>query len=114
MTDTFWNLAIHGGAGIITPEKMKPGQESAIKAALSHALERGAAILRSGGSSIDAVEAAVQVLEDDPNFNAGRGAALSLTVSLNSTRQSWTGVSATLAPSQELPRHAIRSASREP
>jgi len=31
MTDTFWNLAIHGGAGIITPEKMKPGQESAIK-----------------------------------------------------------------------------------
>lgn len=77
MTDTFWNLAIHGGAGIITPEKMKLGQESAIKAALSHALERGAAILRSGGSSIDAVEAAVRVLEDDPNFNAGRGAALS-------------------------------------
>ncbi len=68
---------MHGGAGILTPDKMKPGQEIAIEAALGQALERGAAILQSGGSSVDAVETAVRVLEDDPNFNAGRGAALS-------------------------------------
>ena len=72
-----WNLVIHGGAGLITPDKMKPGQEEAIKAALAHALGVGSAILQSGGTSLDAVEAAVRVLEDDPNFNAGRGAALS-------------------------------------
>jgi beta-aspartyl-peptidase (threonine type) len=77
MTDTDWTLVIHGGAGLITPEKMKPGQEDAIRAALTRALEAGSAILASGGKSLDAVEAAVRVLEDDPHFNAGRGAALS-------------------------------------
>jgi L-asparaginase / beta-aspartyl-peptidase len=77
MTDTSWTLVIHGGAGKITPDKMKPGQEDAIRAALSLGLEAGAAILKRGGTALDAVEAAVRVLEDDPNFNAGRGAALS-------------------------------------
>jgi L-asparaginase / beta-aspartyl-peptidase len=72
-----WNLVIHGGAGLITPDKMKSGQEDAIKAALTRALDCGSAILASGGASLDAVEAAVRVLEDDPHFNAGRGAALS-------------------------------------
>ena len=72
-----WSLVIHGGAGIITPEKMKPGQEDAIRAALARALEAGSGVLKTGGAALDAVEAAVRVLEDDPNFNAGRGAALS-------------------------------------
>ena len=72
-----WTLIIHGGAGIITPERMKPGQEAAISAALHRALDTGSGILTSGGTSLDAVEAAVRVLEDDPNFNAGHGAALS-------------------------------------
>ncbi|MEP6785813.1 MAG: isoaspartyl peptidase/L-asparaginase [Sphingomonadales bacterium] len=72
-----WNLVVHGGAGIFTPDTMKPGQEDAIKAALSRALDAGSTILSSGGTALDAVEAAVRVLEDDPYFNAGRGAALS-------------------------------------
>ena len=76
-TASNWTLVIHGGAGIITPEKMKPGQEEAIRAALGRALDAGAAILAEGGPSLDAVETAVRVLEDDPHFNAGRGAALS-------------------------------------
>jgi L-asparaginase / beta-aspartyl-peptidase len=77
MSETQWTLVIHGGAGKIVPDKMKPGQEDAIRAALHRALDAGAAILRRGGAALDAVEAAVRVLEDDPNFNAGRGAALS-------------------------------------
>lgn len=72
-----WNLVVHGGAGKFTRDTMKPGQEDAIKAALHRALGAGSAILSSGGASLDAVEAAVRVLEDDPHFNAGRGAALS-------------------------------------
>jgi beta-aspartyl-peptidase (threonine type) len=77
MSTTHWTLVIHGGAGIITPDKMKPGQEDAVRAALSRALEAGSAILSTSGTALDAVEAAVRVLEDDPHFNAGRGAALS-------------------------------------
>ena len=77
MTDTYWTLVVHGGAGLITPDKMKPGQEDAIRAALARALDAGSGILKDGGTSLDAVEAAVRVLEDDPNFNAGHGAALS-------------------------------------
>lgn len=76
-TSPIWSLVIHGGAGIITPERMQPGQEAAARAALERALAAGAAILGTGGSALDAVEAAVRVLEDDPVFNAGRGAALS-------------------------------------
>ena len=77
MTDAHWTLIIHGGAGLITPDKMKPGQEDAIRDALGRALDAGSAILEIGGTSLGAVEAAVRVLEDDPHFNAGRGAALS-------------------------------------
>ncbi len=73
----YWNLVVHGGAGKFTREKMQPGQQDAIKAALHRALEAGSTILSGGGTSLDAVEAAVRVLEDDPHFNAGRGAALS-------------------------------------
>ena len=67
-------LVIHGGAGTIERARMKPGQEAEIRAALSRALEQGSAVLAAGGDALDAVEAAVKVLEDDPNFNAGRGA----------------------------------------
>lgn len=69
-----WTLVIHGGAGVIERDRLTAEQDSAIRAALSHALETGSAILRDGGSSIDAIEATVRELEDDPHFNAGRGA----------------------------------------
>ena len=69
-----WSLAIHGGAGTMSREKMTPEKEAEYKAALAVALEAGSKVLREGGTSLDAVEAAVKVLEDDPHFNAGRGA----------------------------------------
>ena len=69
-----WQLAIHGGAGVVAPGSLTPEHEAAYRAGLSAALEAGARILRSGGSSLDAVEATVRVLEDDPLFNAGKGA----------------------------------------
>lgn len=69
-----WTLMIHGGAGIIERDRLDPATEAAVRAALDRALAAGAAVLEAEGSALDAVEAAVQVLEDDPNFNAGRGA----------------------------------------
>lgn len=68
-----WTLVVHGGAGIIEPGTLTPEAEQAIRAALAQALDAGAAILRGGGHALDAAETAVRVLEDDPNFNAGRG-----------------------------------------
>jgi beta-aspartyl-peptidase (threonine type) len=69
-----WKLVIHGGAGVIEPSKSTPEKDEEIRAALNRSLEAGSVILAAGGSAVDAVEAAVRVLEDDPNFNAGRGA----------------------------------------
>lgn len=69
-----WRLVIHGGAGVITRVGMTPEIEAAYHAALTEALEAGASILRKGGSALDAVEAAVIPMEDNPLFNAGRGA----------------------------------------
>lgn len=66
-------LAVHGGAGTINKEQMTPGREKAYRDALEQALHRGHAVLEQGGAALDAVEAAVRVLEDSPLFNAGRG-----------------------------------------
>lgn len=68
-----WTLAIHGGAGSMTRDLLTVEEDAGARAGLSAALDAGEAILRTGGSAIDAVEAAVRVLEDDPHFNAGRG-----------------------------------------
>ena len=67
-------LAVHGGAGTIPRETMTPGREAAFHAGLRQALRAGHAVLRGGGGALDAVTAAVMALEDDPLFNAGRGA----------------------------------------
>jgi len=69
-----WSLAIHGGAGVIARGDLTPEQDAAYRAGLEQALAAGSKVLREGGSSLDAVEAAVRVLEDNPLFNAGRGA----------------------------------------
>ncbi|HMT08934.1 MAG TPA: isoaspartyl peptidase/L-asparaginase [Pyrinomonadaceae bacterium] len=66
-------LAIHGGAGTILKSQMTPALEAEYRNGLETALKIGYAILESGGSSLDAVEAAVCSLEDFPLFNAGRG-----------------------------------------
>lgn len=67
-------LAIHGGAGTIAPDQITPALEGDLRAGLQRALDAGQAVLQSAGSSLDAVTAAVRVLEDDPLFNAARGA----------------------------------------
>ncbi|MEL1251837.1 isoaspartyl peptidase/L-asparaginase family protein [Aurantiacibacter gilvus] len=73
-----WRLVIHGGAGTIARENMTPERDAEIRAALASALETGSVVLAAGGSALDAVEATIRVLEDDPNFNAGRGAVFTV------------------------------------
>ncbi len=68
-----WSLAIHGGAGAMAREAMTRADQGEHEAGLAAALDAGIAVLASGGSALDAVEAAVVALEDDPHFNAGRG-----------------------------------------
>jgi len=69
-----WSIAIHGGAGSMTRDILDEAAIAAHEAGLAAALDAGRAVLASGGSALDAVTAAVVVLEDDPQFNAGRGA----------------------------------------
>ncbi|MDQ2869061.1 MAG: isoaspartyl peptidase/L-asparaginase [Verrucomicrobiota bacterium] len=69
-----FQLAVHGGAGTIERSTMTPEREKLYRAGIAKALETGGEILERGGSSLDAVEAAVKTLEDDPLFNAGKGA----------------------------------------
>lgn len=66
---------IHGGAGEIARSRTPPETDAGLRDALSRALGIGGDILRDGGAALDAVEAAVRLLEDDANFNAGRGSA---------------------------------------
>lgn len=72
---TPWTLVVHGGAGNRAPVQ-DPKERAVFAAGLSAAWQAGADVLNAGGVAVDAVCAAVQVLEDDPLFNAGRGAAL--------------------------------------
>ena len=71
-----WSFAIHGGAGTITRDAMTPEREAAYRASMQAALDAGSAVLADGGSAEDAVIAAITLLEDDPDYNAGRGAVL--------------------------------------
>jgi beta-aspartyl-peptidase (threonine type) len=73
-----YGLAIHGGAGTLPPAEMTVAREAEYRAGLSAALETGFAVLAQGGSSLDAVTGAVMALEDNPLFNAGRGAVYTL------------------------------------
>lgn len=69
-----WSIAIHGGAGTIKPDSDPPEKEAEYEAALQEALDAGAAILAEGGSAMDAIQAAIVLMEDNPLFNAGKGA----------------------------------------
>ena len=69
-------IVIHGGAGVIERSKMTAEHAAAYRAGLAAALDAGYAVLERGGTSHDAVVAAVRHMEDDPQFNAGRGAVL--------------------------------------
>ena len=76
MTDATpnWAIAIHGGAGSMTRDTLDAAAIAAHEAGLAAALDAGRSVLAAGGSALDAVTAAVSTLEDDPHFNAGRGA----------------------------------------
>ena len=69
-----WSVVIHGGAGVIERGDMNEADEAAYRGALQEAAHSAGAILAEGGSALDAVEQVIRVLEDDPKFNAGRGA----------------------------------------
>lgn len=67
-------IVIHGGAGALKKGRYTPSEEAAYKAKLGEALDAGYAVLDRGGSAVDAVEAAILLMEDSPLFNAGKGA----------------------------------------
>lgn len=69
-----FTLAVHGGAGVMPREDMTADREMAVHAALGRVVASGEAVLSKGGPALEAVEAAVAVLENEPLFNAGRGA----------------------------------------
>jgi beta-aspartyl-peptidase (threonine type) len=70
---THWTLVIHGGSGSMARGVLSEADDAAGRAGLSAALATGGDLLRTGRSAVDAVEAAVRIMEDDPVFNAGRG-----------------------------------------
>ncbi len=69
-------LAIHGGCGVMAKQDLSEAEWESARADLAKSLRAGWAILKQGGRALDAVQAAVQVMEDSPHFNAGHGAAL--------------------------------------
>lgn len=79
-----WAIVVHGGAGDINRAALGDKGDAEYRAALTKVIETGAAVLDRGGSSMDAVEAAIRVLEDDPHFNSARGAVFT------SAKRRWT------------------------
>lgn len=67
-------IVIHGGAGALEKGRYSEAEEAAYKAKLGEALDAGYAVLENGGAALDAVEAAIVIMEDSPLFNAGKGA----------------------------------------
>jgi len=92
-------IAIHGGAGAMPRHSVSIERATQYRASLSMALDAGFAILDRGGSSLDAVTTAVRMLEDDPLFNAGRGAAL--------TRDGWAELDAAVMLGKEQKAGAV-------
>lgn len=84
-----FSLAVHGGAGTILRNTMTPAREAAYHAGLRRALEAGRLVLAAGGATLDAVTAAVMALEDEPLFNAGRGAVFTSAGKQEWMRPSW-------------------------
>jgi beta-aspartyl-peptidase (threonine type) len=79
MSETRWRLVVHGGAGSMRPPRFDAEHDNAARAGLEAALAAGSAILDKHERAIDAVEAAVRVLEEDSSFNSGRGSVLTAT-----------------------------------
>lgn len=105
-------IAIHGGAGTIERERLTEEQEARIRAALNAAVKAGHEILLAGGSSLDAVTTAVRLLEDAPEFNAGRGAVLTFdgTVELDASIMDGATLAAGAVAGMTGVRHPIEAA----
>ncbi|MBL4616183.1 MAG: isoaspartyl peptidase/L-asparaginase [Robiginitomaculum sp.] len=105
-------ILIHGGAGSARAGGMPEEDEMAYKAALSDALNEGYQILEQGGSSLDAVQAAILLLEDNPLFNAGRGSVLSSdgTVSMDASIMNGADLDAGAIAGVKTIRHPILAA----
>src|SRR5260221_14727428 len=73
-----FGMAIHGGAGTLPRARMSGDAERKYRTGLSEAIDAGFAVLKDGGTSMDAVTRAVVLLEDNPLFNAGKGAVFTL------------------------------------
>ncbi|MDA9038070.1 isoaspartyl peptidase/L-asparaginase, partial [Flavobacteriaceae bacterium] len=71
-----FGIVIHGGAGTILKKNMTPEREAEYRAVLVEAIQVGHQILKAGGSSQEAVEKTIHVMEDSPLFNSGKGAVL--------------------------------------
>jgi L-asparaginase / beta-aspartyl-peptidase len=69
-----WAIVIHGGAGVMNKKTMTPEMDKEYRAALKEAINTGQKILSEGGTALDAVEKTIRVMEDNPLFNAGKGA----------------------------------------
>lgn len=69
-----FGIVIHGGAGTMNPDRMSNELQEKYKKKLEEAMSAGYAILAKGGTSLDAVETAIRIMEDSPLFNAGKGA----------------------------------------
>ncbi len=69
-----WAIVLHGGAGVIERSSMTPDAERQYRAGLNEAITAAGAVLDKGGSAVDAVQVAIELMEDNPLFNAGRGA----------------------------------------
>ena len=107
-----WSIAIHGGAGVIERKDISPEQDRAYRDALAQALEIGAAILRTGGNGIDAIEATAKFMEDNPLFNAGRGGAIDASgkVTLDAAIMIGPGLRAGAVAGMTTTRHPISAA----
>jgi beta-aspartyl-peptidase (threonine type) len=114
MADSPVAIAIHGGAGTITPDQMTPERERAIREALEQAVHAGHEVLAEGRPSLDAVVAAIRVLEDSPEFNAGRGAVLTNTgtVEMDSSIMDGATLDAGAVAAVKRIRHPVEAALR--
>ena len=99
-----WTIAIHGGAGVIERGQLTPERDAQYRAALNAAVEAGADVLRNGGSALDAIQAAIELMEDDPLFNAGRGAVF--------TAEGTNSLDAAIMNGETLQAGAVAGASR--
>lgn len=96
-----FSIAVHGGAGGVPAELLQKDKSARYLESLGAAVDAGFVILERGGASMDAVTTAVRMLEDDPQFNAGRGAAL--------TREGWAEHDAAVMDGREQRAGAVAS-----